>query len=174
MLLCLLVLAVVAARGAAYRLYPDPYPAEVRAASAASGLDRRLLLAVIRTESGFRPGARSADGAIGLMQLTPATAAWIAGWTGLPPPSAQLLADPGYNVRAGAWYLARLRRAFGGRLAPAVAAYNAGPRRVAGWLASGTWDGTAAGSGAIPFPETRRFLQRVLGAYAVYRVLYQP
>jgi soluble lytic murein transglycosylase len=167
------VAVALAALRAAYALYPFPYRATVLTTAAATGLDPRLLLAVMRVESGFRPQAVSRDGAVGLMQITPATAAWIARQRGLAaPPSAATLRDPAYNIETGAWYLAYLCRRFGGRLAPAVAAYNAGGAPVEAWLRSGTWDATAAGSGAIPFPETRRFVQRVLTTYAVYRLLY--
>jgi soluble lytic murein transglycosylase len=171
-LLALLGLAVLAYR-AAYALYPCPYRGLVVAAARADGLDPRLVYAVMRVESRFDPNAVSRDGAVGLMQLTPGTAAWVAGRRGAARPvSPQLLRDPAFNIAAGSWYLAYLCASFGGRLPPAVAAYNAGRTPVADWLHAGLWDATLGGAAAIPFPETRVFVQRVLGAYAVYRLLY--
>ncbi len=160
---------------AAYALYPYPYRAAVRAAAAAGGLDPRLLLAVMRTESRFRPNIVSRAGAVGLMQITPATALWIdrrrqrvGSGGGLPP-----LTDPAYNIATGAWYLAYLRQRFSGRTPAALAAYNAGLTPVEAWLRRGVWNGTAAGAHTIPYPETRVFVQRALASYAMYRLLYR-
>lgn len=152
--------------------FPFPYRAEVLEAAATSGLDPRLILALARAESGFRPQAVSREGAVGLLQVTPTTAAWVASQRGLTPPGAEILADPGYNLETGAWYLAWLLGQFQGRLAPAVAAYNAGSAPVRRWLEQGTWDGTPALARRIPYRETRVFVRRVLGGYAVYRHLY--
>ncbi len=173
-LLALLVVVVALALGrdAAYAVFPFPYAPAVRAAARGSGIDPLLVLAVMRTESGFRPRARSRAGAMGLMQLTPPTASWMATQVHLPQPTPARLADPPYNIVLGASYLAHLRAGFGGRIVPALAAYNAGPGPVTTWLAAGTWDGRLATADRIPFPETRRFVQRVLGTYRVYRLLY--
>ncbi len=171
--LLLLVTGIICTYRLVYALYPYPYRAEVAAASSSTGVQPLLLLAVMRTESRFRSGAVSAKGAIGLLQLTPATAAWVARQRGLRTAFGRSdLLDPAYNISAGAWYLGYLLRLFGGRLPPAVAAYNAGPTPVTEWLRGGTWNGTGAEAEAIPFPETRLFVRRVLGAYAVYGRLY--
>lgn len=175
-MLPLLALAALlwAGHAVVYALYPAPFAAQVASAARANATPPLLLLALMRTESRFRPEAVSAKGAVGLLQLTPATGAWVAAQRGLPAPFRPLqLRDPAYNIDSGAWYLAYLRRRFGGRLAPALAAYNAGPTPVAAWLAGGTWDGSQARASAIPYPETRLFVQRVLTSYAVYRVLYR-
>ena len=85
------------------------------------GLDERLLISVMETESGFRPCAVSPKGALGLMQLMPATALeW-----GVSDPL-----DPRANVIAGARYLKQLLNRYGGNLMLALSAYNAGPARV--------------------------------------------
>lgn len=171
-LIALLVLGALLGRALAYRLYPFPYPRWVRGAATRTGLDPRLVLAVMRTESGFRPWALSRDGARGLMQVTMPTATWIAAQDRLGAPSPARLQEPGYNIMLGSWYLGYLQHRFAGQLPAALAAYNAGPQRVQQWLAAGTWDGRAATVDAIPFPETRRFVRRVLGTYAIYRRLY--
>ena len=154
-------------------MFPFPYRPDVVTAARQSALDPRLLLAVARAESHFRPDVVSRRGAVGLMQLTPDTAAWIAGQRR--PPAAFVpseLRNPALNLSLGAWYLARLLEDFGGRLPVAVAAYNAGPTAVAAWLASGAWNGRRQDVDQIPFPETREFVRRVLANYAVYRTLY--
>lgn len=169
--MALLLLAGIGWR-VAYALYPYPYRNAVRAAAAAHGLDPRLLLAVMRSESRFRPEAVSAAGAVGLMQITPTTAAWIErrrGHRGAAP----ALTDPAHNIATGAWYLAYLLRRFSGRTPAALAAYNAGVTPVRAWLRGGVWDGTAGEAHAIPYPETRVFVQRVVASYAVYRLLYR-
>ncbi len=130
-----------------------------------------LALAVMRQESSFDPGAASAAGAHGLMQLMPGTAAQIARAQHVP---AGPLSDPAVNMRLGTAYLAALLTRFGGTEAYAVAAYNAGPRRVQDWIAA---NGDAAGDPLamvdwielIPFGETRNYVQRVLENVLVYR-----
>jgi cell wall-associated NlpC family hydrolase len=117
-----------------------------RAASAAS-LDPRLVAAVAWAESGFDPGAVSPAGALGLMQLMPATARGL----GVDP------LDPAQNLAGGARYLAAQLDRFGGRLELALAAYNAGPAAV-------------AKAGGIPQNgETPRFVARVLALLSQLR-----
>lgn len=167
------ILAAFLSHQAVYALYPFPYRATVLAVAADNHLDPRVVLAVMRVESKFDPNAVSRDGALGLMQLTPSTAAWVAAQRRLDGPfEVTRLRDPAYNIAAGAWYLAYLRGTFDGRLIPAVAAYNAGRTPVLSWLTTGRWDATNAGAFAIPFPETRVFVQRVVGTYEMYRLLY--
>jgi hypothetical protein len=138
---------------------PAPPPAErvepvlalVESAAQRHGLDVPLVLGVIQIESGFNPQTRSSAGAVGLMQLMPRTAAALAkrlGREGVP------IDDPGFNIEAGCLYLELLRERFGGDLELALAAYNTGPYRVAGWRAAGK-----------PLSEgTRRYVDAVLAA----------
>lgn len=90
-------------------------------AARSSGVDRKLLRAVIGQESDFRPCAISPTGAEGLMQLMPATAAELAAGDTL---------DPRSNIEAGARYLKQLLDRYGGDVFRALSAYNAGPRAV--------------------------------------------
>ena len=116
----------------------------IEAAARRHELDPRLVEAVIRAESAFDPLAVSRAGAMGLMQIMPATARDLA----LEAPF-----EPAANVTAGAAYLRRMLDLFGGRFDLALAAYNAGPSRV-----------TAYG-GVPPYPETVSYVRRVLGEW---------
>jgi soluble lytic murein transglycosylase len=134
--------------------YPLDYEHIVRGHARQYELDAALLAAVIYRESKFDPDARSDSGAIGLMQLLPDTAEGIAQLTGGSRFEVDDLYDPEINVRYGSFYLRRLLRKYDDeRLA--LAAYNAGQANVDRWL--------AAGEEEIPFPETREFVDNVLG-----------
>lgn len=147
------------------------------------GIDPAVALGIMRQESSFDPQATSPAGARGLMQLMPATAAVVArrlnGTAGIGANIPALTTDPAYNMRLGSAYLAGLLAQFGGVLPYAAAGYNAGPGRVADWLAA---NGDPA-SGAldmtdwielIPFGETRNYVQRVMENVTIYRARAQP
>jgi soluble lytic murein transglycosylase-like protein len=102
----------------------------LREASAHHDVDYELLKALIATESGFDAGAVSPKGAIGLMQVMPATAARYGVNADRRASIEQKLADPAINIRAGASYLSYLIRLFPGQLELALAAYNAGEGAV--------------------------------------------
>lgn len=126
-------------------------------------LDPALLAAVIYRESKFDADARSSSGAIGLMQLLPATARGIALHTGGTRFVVGDLYDPEINVRYGSFYLRRLLRKYGDvRLA--LAAYNAGQANVDRWLANG---------GGVEFAETRGYVEGVLEAREIYAGAYE-
>lgn len=136
--------------------YPLSYEREVTKASEEFGVEKALVYAVIRTESKFRPGAKSGAGAVGLMQLLPETAEWIAGKSG---EEVGDLYDPEQNVRLGTAYLKYLLGKFS--LSDALAAYNAGEGNVARWIESGVTE--------YPYAETRNYVKRVRRSLKVYR-----
>ena len=139
--------------------YPLRYSEYVRVHARQNGIDPALLAAVIYQESKFDAGAESKSGAIGLMQLTPATAHGIAVRTGGSRFQTSDLLDPEINIRYGAWYLANLFRKYGNeRLV--LAAYNAGQGNVDRWRAQGQ---------SIGFAETRAYVDRVEHLKHVYR-----
>ena len=136
-----------------------------------------LRLAVARQESQFDPTVASAAGALGLMQVLPATAHAMCGDLGLPFSKSRLTRDAEYNARIGSSYLRRELDRYDGSPALALAAYNAGPTRVEEWLKD---YGDPRGRSVeelvdwielIPFAETRNYVQRVLEAREVYAVL---
>ena len=137
-----------------------------------------LVLAIVRQESGFDPTAVSRAGARGMMQLMPATARQMALSLDLDP-DRHSLDDPAFNLLLGSAYMDRLVRRYDGSLLLAVAAYNAGPGRVSGWLKR-YGDPRAAEVDPIdwvetlPFAETRNYIQRVFEGLTVYRHRMAP
>jgi soluble lytic murein transglycosylase len=117
---------------------------------------------VIEQESKFRANARSSAGAIGLMQLLPATAEGIAIHTGGSKFVVSDLFDPEINVRYGAWYLHHLLQRYGDE-ETALAAYNAGQQNVDRWRAEGQ---------GIEFAETRAYVDKVERLKGIYRRAY--
>jgi len=158
-------------RSAADLAYPLAFPAEVEAAAARTGLDPLLLLSIARQESGFSRRARSPRGAVGVMQLLPATAARIATHAKLPVDPARL-EDPGTNIALGAAYLAAIQERFG-HVCLAVAAYNAGPAAVVGWLADPLRKNLPLDEfvESIPWRETRNYVKAVVSNWLVFRAL---
>jgi len=137
-------------------------------------IERALALALTRQESSFNAAAVSSSGALGLMQLLPSTAREVAGKLSLPFVQDKLTSDPQYNVTLGSQYLAQMLQRFGGSYEIALAAYNAGPGRVARWL--DTMGDPRAGKidmidwiEMIPFRETRNYVQRIMEGVGVYR-----
>ncbi|KAA6183582.1 transglycosylase SLT domain-containing protein [Thiohalocapsa marina] len=147
--------------------FPLPQQRLVEVVARQQGLPPDWLHAVMRQESAFDADIASPAGAVGLMQLMPATAREMARNAGLAAPSHQDLTDPVLNVALGARYLAAMRARFGGNTLLATAAYNAGPNAVRRWLPS---EPMAADLWLtrIPYRETRDYVRRVL----TYRVIY--
>jgi len=139
--------------------YPLKYRQIVRGHARNYDLDPALLAAVIYQESKFDPRAKSESGAIGLMQLLPSTAHGIALHTGGTGFHTEDLWNPEINVRYGAFYLRRLLNKYGDEHT-ALAAYNAGQRRVDEWRAAGR---------GIAYAETRHYVQRVDELKRIYR-----
>ena len=136
--------------------------------------ERAFILAITRQESNFDPNARSGGGALGLMQLMPATAKALAKSNGVKFNGSKLTADPAYNLRLGALYLKTLVNSFGGSYLLTAAAYNAGPGRVHQWIREfgDPRDGLTDPIDwveKIPFAETRGYVQRVLENVMIYR-----
>lgn len=136
------------------------------------GIDPYMAAGLIRQESVFNPMAVSRVGARGLMQVMPATGQMIARKQGGGSITAADLYNPAINVKLGMNYLAQMLGQFG-RIEYAAAAYNAGPGRAKAWIAErGTLD-IEEWVEAIPFSETRGYVQGVLRYAANYRRLYK-
>jgi soluble lytic murein transglycosylase len=151
-------------------IYPRPYQPIVRDAEQEHGLPANLVWAVMRQESGFRPAVVSPANAVGLLQLIPPTAQNVALELGMVY-DPMLLESPPHNIRMGAYYLKKVLAMFGGNLALAAAAYNAGPAAVSRWLESGEKLALDLFVARIPYSETRLYVARVLGNLARYAYL---
>ncbi|MCB1789487.1 MAG: transglycosylase SLT domain-containing protein [Gammaproteobacteria bacterium] len=133
------------------------------------GIDNAWIFAVMRQESAFMRNAHSHAGAIGLMQLMPATARSVARQIlKRQPPRRSELLDPDTNIALGSAYLSQMKGRLGDSAVLATAAYNAGPHRVTRWLPPHTLPADIWIE-LVPFNETRGYLQRVL----TYTVIYE-
>jgi soluble lytic murein transglycosylase len=147
--------------------YPKAFWEAASAAASAAGIDPLLLLALVREESRYDPAVMSVAGAVGLAQLLPSTAQAIASDRTL---SAARLKDPATNLMLGARYLRLQLDRFGGDARLALAAYNAGPAAARRWVALDADPDYFIEK--IGYAETRAYVQRVLGSYGVYRLLW--
>jgi soluble lytic murein transglycosylase len=152
-------------------IFPWPNRSAVEAEAAEFGVDPLLFVAIVRQESVFDSEALSPAGARGLAQLLPGTAALTA--RGLDVAfSPDWITVPDLNLHLGAAHLAELLRRFGGRLEPAIAAYNAGGSPVTRWLRRDGADDPDRFVELIPYPETRGYVRAVLRNRELYGALY--
>lgn len=149
------------------------YPTAFVPILAAQGVDPDLLSAIIREESQYDGRAVSRVGALGLMQVMPATANTVARKLGMADVTRDDLFDEETNVRIGARYVAQLLEQFAGNLIYTVAAYNAGPHAVNGWIAKHGRRESDEFVELIPYQETRLYVKRVLRSYREYQRLRQ-
>ena len=137
-----------------------------------------FILSIIRQESEFDISANSHAGAKGLMQLMPYTAKIVSKQAKLPYSKSKLTTNPEYNINLGSYYMAGLILNYEGSYPFAIAAYNAGPKRVKYWnkinknpqkkqIDYVDW------IELIKFEETRNYVQRVLENYNVYRYILE-
>jgi soluble lytic murein transglycosylase len=148
--------------------YPLPYSDTFQRYAEDANISATWAYGVARSESLFMRDVRSRAGAIGLMQLMPATGKNVARKIQLPYSGLSTLTDPDSNIRLGTNYLGQMAERYGGNQVLATAAYNAGPHRVDTWLpASGEID-ARAWIETIPFNETRGYVRRVLEAEVIF------
>ncbi|MBQ6523303.1 MAG: lytic transglycosylase domain-containing protein [Atopobiaceae bacterium] len=149
-------------------LFPVHHEQTIVDASARHGLDPLLVCAVIKCESNWSEQAVSDAGAIGLMQMMPATSMELAqsGYVDASVYDPSNLGDPATNIEYGCAYLQWLQHQLSST-DEVIAAYNAGPGSVTTWLEGG---GNIAD--VISFPETALYLKRVNETYARYQQLY--
>ena len=143
----------------------------IRQQAAEKHLDPALIAAVIYAETKFDPRS-SAVGALGLMQIMPGTAAYLAHRSGATTFTTADLATPQVNIAYGSYYLRYLLDEYHGNVTDALAAYNGGESNVDRWIAAARAQGHALTVDEIPFPETRAYVARVLSAEGKYRSKY--
>jgi soluble lytic murein transglycosylase len=156
------------------KMYPRPYAETVVQEAEANGIDPNLVYAVIRQESRFNAEAKSSAGAIGLMQLTPATFEWLQKKeTGTASFSSAALYEPKVNIHYGCRYLGLLMKKYGAART-ALCAYNAGPGRVDQWLEDASLSSDGKSLSSIPYAETDDYMRKVEQNYEEYKALYSP
>ena len=150
-------------------LYPDIKAWKPKRAT----VDYSLINAVIRQESAFSPSVKSSAGAMGLMQIMPGTAQHIRHKQGKRALPKSYVYRPDINVKLGQYYIGYLLEEFNGNLIYAIAAYNAGPGNVRKWIKRGLAEnGPVAFVESIPFPETKKYVKKVMSNYWVYRTKF--
>jgi soluble lytic murein transglycosylase len=150
---------------------PLRHEAAIRKQAHDKGLDPTLIAGVIYAESKFSDSTSSA-GALGLMQLLPSTAHFIADRSGGTAFTTEDLSTPDINIAYGSWYLRYLLDRYDGDEVLALAAYNGGMGNVDRWVAEAGARGERLEVADIPFPETRAYVERVLDARRDYRRTY--
>ncbi|HZW60363.1 MAG TPA: transglycosylase SLT domain-containing protein [Woeseiaceae bacterium] len=148
--------------------YPLPYAEAFELYSAAAGIRPSWAYGVARSESLFMRDIRSPAGAIGVMQLTPATGRRTASQLSEPYAGRRTLLDPVRNIRLGTSYLAQMFERFDRNPVLATAAYNAGPQRVEAWLPDAGSIDARIWVETIPYQETRDYVRRVLAADTIF------
>jgi soluble lytic murein transglycosylase len=149
-------------------LYPRVHWDIIEPLSAQYDIDPLLVLSVIREESRFDPEARSAAGALGLMQLMPGTAHRFDSVAKVRLKNSHDILEAENNIRIGVFYLSRLVKEFGS-YTYAVAAYNAGEDAVRQWLKEGQYKSADQFIEDIPYAETRNYVKKVLTSFFEYK-----
>lgn len=147
--------------------YLAPYREQMRPVLRQQQLDEAFVYGLIRQESRFIADIRSGAGAIGLMQLMPATAKWVAGKLGVRDFHTGLVTDINTNLQLGTYYLKHVLDQLDDQPLLAAAAYNAGPGRARQWRDTRPLEG-AIYAETIPFNETRDYVKVVLSNSMYY------
>ena len=155
-------------------IYPFPFRGLVTARAEEMGLDPYLVAGLIRQESAFIPSIGSSAGAIGLMQIMPATGRQLARAAGPRGYTTETLKTAEVNVHLGTRYLAELLDRYDGDILLVLSAYNAGPTRANRWRRFPEAEDPHRFTERIPFVETRGYIKNVVRNRALYRWLYGP
>jgi soluble lytic murein transglycosylase len=155
-------------------LFPFPYRRVIEAEAAEQCVDPLLMAALIRQESRFESAARSRAGARGLSQILPSTGRWMSTRLRLGPWDSRLLQVPDFNLHLGARYLRDRVDRDSLPLHVLLAAYNAGPRRIARWLGWSEYRDPDLFIERLSLAETRDYVRSVYANYEWYRRLYRP
>lgn len=150
---------------------PLQYQDVIRQQAAEKHLDPALIAAVIYAETKF-DSRTSPAGAVGLMQILPQTALFLARRSGATTFTVSDLGTPAVNIAYGSYYLRYLLNEYHGSKVLALAAYNGGESNVDLWIGEARRRGRPLTISEIPFPETRAYVERVLQAQRDYRRIY--
>ena len=153
--------------------YPTTYSEYVYKYSEENGIDPLLTFAIIKAESNFDTNTVSHKGAIGLMQLMPATANEVAEKTGVGINSESSLYIPEQNIKIGTSYYKSLLDRYDNSYLVALAAYNAGIGNVDEWISEGIIRKDGSNIENIPFKETNNYVRKIVRDYRIYINLYE-
>ena len=173
-LLSLLIISVLLTYtlGCVYAyFYPMKYSENIENCSSKYNIESALVASVINVESGFNENATSAKGAIGLMQLMPATAEWIAEKMNLEFQEIKLY-EPEYNMEIGTYYLSYLINYFDD-VELGLCAYNAGQGNVKNWLENSEYSEDGKTLNKVPFSERKNYINKVYKNYHYYKNKYK-
>ena len=150
------------------KTYPLRYKEQVVMCANQTNLNPYLIFSVIKVESGFNKNAVSKKGAIGLMQLLPTTASWVAKSNGILEYDLQNALD---NIMLGSFYLKYLVNKFK-QEKTAIVAYNAGEGRVKEWLSLPSCSKDGKTLAVIPYKESEQYLAKIQKTFAKYKKRY--
>jgi soluble lytic murein transglycosylase-like protein/TolA-binding protein len=156
------------------RLYPALYRETILREANRRRVDPRLILAIMRQESGFRPRAKSIAAARGLLQLTIDTATKYAAHVGLNNLRDEDLYRPETSILLGSEYLADLSRQFPDLPEAVAASYNGGEDNVARWVKRAGQRDPGVFTAEVGFDETKNYVYKVMANYRAYKELYTP
>lgn len=163
---------VTAQINATANLYPAMYREVILREASRRQVDPRLVLAIMRQESGFRPRAKSIAAARGLLQLTIDTAARYASHVGLNNLRDEDLYRPEISILLGSEYLSDLFRQFPDLPEAVAASYNGGEDNVARWVKRAKQNDPGVFTAEVGFDETKNYVYKVMANYRAYKQLY--
>ena len=153
--------------------YPAAFAPHVWRASWENDVDPLLMLSIMRAESLFRHDAVSRAGALGLIQVMPATGAKVAALSDMDGFRVERLLEPNVNISLGTFYMGKLLSRFGpGYFPMAVGSYNGGPHNIGRWLKAKVGADLEDFVEEVAFDETRNYIKKVTSYYAIYSDLY--
>ncbi|HZT59010.1 MAG TPA: transglycosylase SLT domain-containing protein [Pyrinomonadaceae bacterium] len=152
--------------------FPAPFRESVLRASKQLKIDPRLVLSIMRQESGFNPRAKSNVGARGLLQMTPDMAAKYAPAVNLSSVSEDDLYRPDINILVGTAYLSALNKMFPDLPEAVAASYNGGEDNVARWVARAIHKDHGVFTSEVGFNESKDYVNKVMANYRAYKILY--
>ncbi|HST53868.1 MAG TPA: transglycosylase SLT domain-containing protein [Pyrinomonadaceae bacterium] len=152
--------------------FPAPFRDSVLRASKQLRIDPRLVLSIMRQESGFNPRSKSPAGARGLLQMTPDMAAKYAPLVKLSNVTEDDLYRPDINILVGTAYLSALNKMFPDLPEAVAASYNGGEDNVARWVARAVHKDHGVFTAEVGFNETKDYVNKVMANYRAYKILY--
>lgn len=163
---------VIPATSKAYTDHPILFRGDVLRSAAKEKIDPRFLLAIMKQESVFKPGAKSPAGARGLLQLVYDTAIKYKEAAGYPQLQPDDLYDPATNIAIGSEYIAALHEEFSGMYEGIAASYNGGEDNAARWMKRTKPHDPGLFAAEIGFAETKNYVFKVMNNYRAYKALY--